>query len=187
MGGSLEEEWRNFELYEKVRIREHRKRFILIFLAILVFFGLCSKPVIEERLPKWRSLRAAQVLSVEIERLKTLAIQEKKSIRLKFLEGGRFQLELLADCQSQVILKVLSAGSWPDGEGAFKLLSESESKKFSLVLASDQVCFDSVLGLEGLKSRKVLVIAPVNDLSENRLDRASYVILDGESAKISIN
>jgi hypothetical protein len=33
----------------------------------------------------------------------------------------------------------------------------------------------------------VIVIAPVKDLSEERLDRASYVVLEGESAKISIN
>jgi hypothetical protein len=187
MDRPIEEEWRNFELYEKVRVREHRKRFILISLTILLFFSLCSVPVFEERMPKWKSLRAAQVLSVELEKLKTLAIHEKKPVRIHFLENGRFQFDVISDCQSQVVLKTIREGTWPDAGGELKVLSSDEAKTFSLKLANDQLCFDPVFGLDGVKTRKVLVIAPVKDLSDNRLDRASYVILEGESAKISIN
>ena len=187
MDRPIEEEWRNFELYEKVRIREHRKRFILITLTVLLFFGLCSVPVFEERMPKWESLRAAQVLSVEIEKLKTLSIHEKLPVRLRFLENGHFQMETVSQCDSEKVLSVIRQGSWPDVDGGLKILSAEEAKRLSLKLANDRICFDPVFGLDGVKSRKVLVVAPVKDLSEDRLDRASYVILEGESAKISIN
>jgi hypothetical protein len=187
MDRPIEEEWRNFELYEKVRVREHRKRLILIILTTLIFFALCSVPVFEERMPKWRSLRAAQRISVEIEKLKSLAIQEKKPIRIRFLENGHFQMVALTQCDSEAPLKIVREGTWPDAEGTLKVLSAEEAKNFSLKLANDQICFDPVFGLDGVKTRKVLVIAPVKDLSESRLDRASYVILEGESAKISIN
>jgi hypothetical protein len=187
MDRPIDEEWRNFELYEKVRVREHRKRFILITLTLLLFFSLCSVPVFEERLPKWRSLRAAQILSVEIERMKTLAIHEKKPIRLRFLGDGHFQMEVIEKCDSEPVLKIAREGVWPNSDGSLKILSGDEAKKLSLKLANDLVCFDPVFGLDGVKTRKVLVIAPVKDLSDDRLDRASYVILEGESAKISIN
>jgi hypothetical protein len=187
MDRPLEEEWRNFELYEKVRIREHRKRFLLVALTTFLFFGLCSVPVFEERLPKWKSLQAAQRLSVELEKLKTLSIHERKPVRIRFLENGKFQLEMLAQCQSTEVLRVAVEGNWPDSQGELKILSTEEAQKMQLKLAIDQLCFDPVFGLDGVKTKKVLIIAPVKDLSEGRLDRASYVILEGESAKISIN
>jgi hypothetical protein len=187
MDRPIDEEWRNFELYEKVRVREHRKRFVLISLTILLFFSLCSVPVFEERLPKWRSLRAAQILSVEIEKLKTLSIHEKMPIRLRFLENGRYQMEVISQCSSEAVIRVARDGQWPDADGTLRILNAEEAKKLSLKLANDQICFDPVFGLDGVKTRKVLVIVPVKDLSEDRLDRASYVILEGESAKISIN
>ena len=187
MDRPVEEEWRNFELYEKVRVRENRKRIIVFTIAVLVFFSLCSVPVFEERLPKWRSLKAAQEISVAIERLKTLSIQEKKPIRLHFLDGGRYQFEVLNQCDQTAALRIAFEGNWSDAEGALKVLSADEAKTLSLKLAIDGLCFDPVFGLNDIKSKKVLVIAPVKDLAEQRLDRASYIILESESAKISIN
>lgn len=187
MDRPVEEEWRNFELYEKVRVREARKRFIFLFLAALSFLGLCTVPVLNERLPKWRSLRSAQVISVEIEKLKTLSIQQKKPIRLKLIEGGRYQMELVTKCDSEALLSIIREGEWPDSKGSLRVLDVTEAKALSLRLATNTLCFDPVFGLDGVKSKKVIVIAPVKDLAEQRLDRASYVILEGESAKISIN
>ena len=187
MDRPIEEEWRNFELYEKVRVRDNRKRLVLVTLTAIAFFGLCSVPVVEERMPKWQSLRAAQRLSVQLERLKTLSIQEKKPVRMHFLAGGHYQFEILNECQSEIPLRIVNAGEWPDSDGTLKILSTEEAKALSLKVATDQICFDPVFGLDGVKTRKVVVVAPVKDLSENRLDRASYIILDGESAKISIN
>ena len=141
--------------------------------------------MVEERAPKWKSLRAAQRLSVEVEKLKTLAIHEKKPARITFLDQGVMKVEILDDCKNEKGA-LFEQKEWKNEGGELKVLSPTEAKTFDVKLAIDQICFDPVFGLEEIK-RRVLVIAPVKDLTEHRLDRASYVILDGDSAKISIN
>jgi hypothetical protein len=190
MDRPLEEEvqWRDFELYEQVRIRQNRNRFLILGSALIVFLSLCAVPVVKERLPKWQSLRAAREISTELERMKTLSIQEKRPVRLKFMEGGRYRLEVLEKCSGGAVLKELDSAVWTSNASELAILSRAEAARYSLGLATDEVCFDPVFGLEVSQSvRTVVIVVPVNDLTAGRLDRASYVILDGESAKISIN
>lgn len=185
MDERLEDEWRTFELYEKIRLRERRKKLLISSLALILFFTLCAVPVVEERSPKWKSLRAAQRLSIEIEKLKTLAIHEKKPAKLTFLEEGSMRIEVVDDCQ-KTAGTLVEQKQWKDERGELKVLSPTEAKGLDVKLVVDQICFDPVFGLEEMK-RRVLVVVPVKDLTDHRLDRASYVIMDGESAKISIN
>jgi hypothetical protein len=187
MDQGLDHEWRNFELYEKVRVREHRKRFWIITLAVLLFFTLCAVPVVDERLPKWKTLDAARSILIRLEKMKTRSIQEKKPIRVSFRESGELVMELVADCKSQTAIQVIEKEIWSKDPENFKVLSRSELDHFKLKVGSDEICFDPVFGLDGVKNQIVLVVVPVKDLSAERLDRASYVILEGESAKISIN
>ena len=178
-----EQQWRTFELYEKIRVRERRKRFFLISFVLILFLGLCSVPVIQDRMPKWRSLRAAQHISIEIEKLKTLSIHEKKPVRLTFVAGGDLKIEIVETCAADAKVIRSEQKKWESESEELKVLSVEEAKAFDVKLAVDQVCFDPVFGLNE-KARKVIIVAPVKDLS---LERASYVVLDGESAKISIN
>jgi hypothetical protein len=187
MDQPLEEEWRNFELYEKIRVRDRRKRFWTITLTALVFLGLCSVPVIQNRLPKWQSLDAALELSLVLEHMKTRSIQEKRPVVLKFLEAGKYKMEWVSDCNAKESPSLEQEASWSDRSGTLKVLNAAELAQYSISLGTDEICFDPVYGLNGVKSRLVVVIAPVKDLSEGRLDRASYVEFEGESAKISIN
>ncbi|NDG85959.1 MAG: hypothetical protein EBX52_13100 [Proteobacteria bacterium] len=173
-------------MYEKVRIREHKKRFWTIALAITLFISLCAVPVIEERLPKWRGLGAARSLSLVLEHLKTNAIREKKPLRIRFTEEGLYQIEVLNGCRDANPIRLLEKSAWT-GNSGLKVLSASDLSRLPVALAVDSICFDPVYGLDGVKTRQVLVVVPVNDLSDSRLDRASYVVLEGESAKISIN
>jgi hypothetical protein len=185
MDERLDQEWRTFELYEKIRVRERRKRLLISSLALILFFALCAVPVVAERSPKWKSLRAAQRLSIEIEKLKTLAIQKKKPVKITFLEKGEMRIDLLDDCKNTTGT-LIEQKAWKNEGGDLKVLTPSEASQFDLKLAIDEVCFDPVFGLENIK-RRVIAVVPVKDLTEHRLDRASYVILDGDSAEISIN
>jgi hypothetical protein len=187
MDHPLEDEWRNFELYEKIRVRERRQRFWTITLAAFLFLALCSVPVIQDRLPKWQSLDAALEISLELEHLKTRAIQEKRSAWLRFSGPGEFRVDFVSDCESKADPVVEKVSRWKDREGSLKVLVREELSRHSIALGVDEICFDPVYGLSGVKSRIVLVIAPVKDLTEGRFERASYVELEGESAKISIN
>ena len=187
MAESLEHEWRTFELYEKIRRRERRKKFLILFSGAILFFGLCSVPVVEERMPKWQSLRAAQRISVELEKLKTLAIQQKKPAKLIFSAPGELRLEVVDHCLDPRPSSDRVVKEWPNAGGSLKIVTAAEAKEFGIVRSIDQVCFDPVFGLEGIKAREVIIVAPVKDLAEHRLDRASYIVLESESAKISIN
>jgi hypothetical protein len=187
MDQPLEEEWRNFELYEKIRIRERRQRFWTIGFAIMLFFGLCSIPVIRERMPKWQSLQAANEVSLELEHMKTRAIQEKRAAVMSFTEAGGFRVEFVTDCSSKSSPALEKEGHWQNLDGSLKVLSTQELAQHFISLGTYEVCFDPVFGLSGVKTRLVLVIAPVKDLAEGNLERASYVELEGESAKISVN
>ncbi len=187
----LEEEWRTIELYEKVRVVERRKKIIFSTLALLTFLTLCAVPVVEERMPKWKTLKAAQQLSFEIDKLKLISIKNKKPARLTFLENGDFKVELIDQCKTtgpeSAPAKLVEQKHWEQDSDELKVLNPAETLKFDVKLAIDEICFDPVYGAEDIKSKKVVVIAPVKDLSENRLDRASYIIIESDSAKISIN
>lgn len=116
MDHPLEDEWRNFELYEKIRVRERRQRFWTITLAAFLFLALCSVPVIQDRLPKWQSLDAALEISLEIEHLKTRAIQEKRSAWLRFSGPGEFRVDFVSDCESKADPVVEKVSRWKDRE-----------------------------------------------------------------------
>ena len=187
MAESLEHEWRTFELYEKIRLRERRKRFLVLFVGAVLFLSLCAVPVVQERTLKWQSLRAAQHISVELEKLKTLAITQKKPARLSFVENGEVKIEVIDHCTDGPSASEGVRKKWPDAQGELRIMKTAEAKDFGVALAVDQICFDPVFGLENLKSKEVIIVVPVKDLSDHRLDRASYVVLESESAKISIN
>ena len=188
MDESINEEWKTFELYEKIRVKTRRKRFWISALTFAVFLGLCAVPVVDEQMPKWKSLEVARHLAVEIEQLKTLSIQRKQIIRMTFLDTGEMKIEVVSKCRDPIDSgTLLIQKKWISDASEMKVMHLMEAQMFDLRLAFDQVCFDPVFGLNDIKSRRVLIIIPVKDLTDSRLDRASYVILEGESAKISIN
>ncbi len=180
---TIEQQWRTFELYEKIRIRERRKRFLVLTSAVLLFLGLCSVPVVEDRLPKWKGLEAAQKISIEIEKMKTLAIQEKKPVQVVFGVDGTFRIEVVDHCKDPHVIRTIQK-QWNDFDHELRILPPSEAAVLHLNAAVNQICFDPVFGLDGIKGKKVITIVPAKDLS---LDRASYVVLESESANISIN
>jgi len=191
------EEWRSFELYEKKRVRTRRSRLIYISMAVLLFLVLCSVPVVDERAPKWHTLKIARDLSVEVEKLKTLAIKSKRPAQMSFLDSNLLQIDLLEHCagtkvspheitHTPFLKEPVVTKRWGNDD-QYKILTPAEAKEFSIVLVGENVCFDPVDGLVSQYTKQVIAIVPVKDLAEKRLDRASYVIIDGESAKVNIN
>lgn len=184
---------RNFlegELHEKIIVRERRRRRILISIALTLFLVLSAVPVYQERLPKWESLESARKIATEVERLKTESIRLKKPLKLFLLESGEIQVESVVDCEAGTGIgqgEKLTVSDWRAGNGNLSILPVAEAKKLNLNLVVDQICFDPVNGLGQAKSKKVLVVLPVKDLAESRLDRAAYVEVESATARISIN
>ncbi len=192
MGEPLERQYLEVELYEIIQKRERRRKLILILLSLSVFLFLCGIPVYKERFPKWQSLRAARKISIEIEMLKTEAIRLKKPLLLTLADNGGLKIEQVNHCQNsgsepRKVEEVLQSRQWDNADGEVSLLDEAESKKLNLALAVQNICFDPVSGADSVKSKKVMIVVPVKDLAETRLDRASYVEIESSSARISIN
>lgn len=192
MDEHLDRKYLEVELYEKNLVRERRKKLILISLAFTVFLFLCGMPVFNERLPKWESLKAARKIAVEIEKLKTESLQLKKPLLLSVLDNGQVKVEEVGNCgvgsgESFAIKEKLHEVNWMDPADEIGLLNQVDAKKLNLNFAVQQICFDPVSGVSSPKVKKVFVVAPVKDLAESRLDRASYIEIDSTSARISIN
>lgn len=192
MDEHLERPYLEDELYEKVVVRERRRKGLLITLAFILFLFLCGIPVYNERFPKWESLRAAKNIAVEIEKMKTESLHLKKPLQISVQENGQIKVEAVADCVSGSTGSNQDGGqlygkNWKHPESAVTILAGDEAKKLKLAMVVQQICFDPVTGMHGSKTKKVFIIVPVKDLTEARLDRASYVEVTNSSASIAIN
>jgi hypothetical protein len=192
MDEHLDRKYLEVELYEKVIVREKRRKWTLISIALALFLFLCGIPIYKERLPKWESLKAARQIAVEIEKLKTDSIQMKKPLQLHVLEGGRIEVRQVSNCETSN--EELSNAenkhrdtTWSNANGEMAIIDAVEAKKLNLNFAIQKICFDPIDGMYTSKLKKVFVIIPVKDLAESRLDRASYVEVESASARISIN
>jgi len=190
MDEHLERNYLEVELHEKIVVRERRRRAVLVGISLVLFLVLCGVPVFNERLPKWESLKAARILAVEIEKLKTESLRLKKPLRMSVSASGQVEVVQVHSCdgnaESTPEEKVYSR-NWHESADTLSLMGESEAKALKLKFVVNDLCFDPVSGLHSSKSKKVFVILPVKDLAESRLDRASYVEVESQTAKISIN
>ena len=186
---------RNFlevELHEKIVVRERRKKALIIGISAVLFLFFCGIPVYNEQLPKWEGLEAARKLGVEIEKLKTESIRLKKPLFMKIQANGTLEVIKVSECSAkaeendQSVEKIYSR-NWHDSPDKLSILDPLEAKKRKLGLVIDAFCFDPVTGLAQSSSKKVIVILPVKDLAEIRMDRASYVEIVSSNANISIN
>lgn len=183
--------WEQNELYEKQRVRLRRRWFGLVSLVFVLFLVLCAVPVVQERAPKWGSLRAARQLAVQLEQLKTVAIQKKEPVRLSIRADGQLVLSTVEKCSDSNSKEILRDQTWAPLVRDLRVLSSEEAEKLDIRSAVQAFCFDPILGANEVFQKRVIVIVPVKDLTEDltgsRMDRASFVVIEGSSAKISIN
>lgn len=192
MDEHLERQYLEVELYEKIIVRERRKKIILVVLAFAVFLFLSGIPVYQERFPKWDSLRAAKNIAVELEKLKTESLRLKKPLQFTVMDNGKIRIEQVSSCNptaagTRAVEVVLQEKNWVHADSKVMLMKELDAKKMHLNMTTHQICFDPVSGVNAPKTKKVFVVVPVKDLAESRMDRASYVELETSSARISIN
>lgn len=192
MDEHLEKGYLDEELYEKQVVRQRKRKAILISSALSVFLVLCGLPVVQERMPKWKSLRAAREIAHEIQQVKTHAIREKKPVLLTVFEGGTLKMERVDSCKPDSMgvysgSELLREGVWNHADRELTLLGPLEAKQFKLSRLVQQICYDPVLGVPSPETKKVMMIVPVKDLTDSKLDRASFVEVDSSVGKVSIN
>ncbi len=195
------EAWKHYEFWEKVEKRFRRKRLILIVSATIVFLVLSSIPVIMDRMPHWRALSLTRELALKISDIKFNAIIEKKAHKITFLgsDGLNFIVEKAETCSDFTWTKFESGRlsgnninqSDNKGEpGDFYLLSTIEGEKINVPGVVRHICYEP-LGGSGFSQDGIdlvgLGIIPRADLENSRLDRIVLLLIDGQTANISID
>lgn len=192
-----QEEWKNYELWEKTEIRLKRNKRIWIISTIFVFLILSSVPVVIDRLPYWAARKAAVEVSKKLTELKRESLQYRKAVRVKFLSdpGLAIEYQVVENCQTQTPNQNGTQNTrWqPDlrSRDELKFAQTLEPTNTARLLLTKEICFDPVKGLVPLtpgEVKQAIAISSVNDLTKVlRFDRVSVVVLNGESAEISFN
>lgn len=187
------EEWRDFELWEKIEIRLRRRKNLWIAATAILFLVLSAVPTVMLRWEKWMSLSAARQLATEIGRMKKDASLQHVAYRLSFRSTGAltYVIEKAASCSSPEAQPVREGVLLsPKFRDQYALLTPEQGAGHGLPGLVTSFCYDSLSGSSALLSGASLVgfgFISVKDLTENRMDRVSLLLLNGPSAEISFD
>ena len=186
------EQWRNYELWEKVEARLRRQRRTWVFAACAVFVGLLSVPVFVESLPHWRAIAASRLLSNEISWMKHQVALSHKAMQLRFVSDTDYVIEMADRCRDQGMSEIRSGKLFQNG--GFMVIRPEQAAELGLSGLVDRFCFDPYKGNAIYKQTQQAVgfaLVPATDLTdrhgERRLNRVAVTLLTGPSAEISFD
>ena len=181
----IEEEWRNFELWEKLEQKQRRRTRAWIFGTVVLFVLLSAVPVLIVRGPQWRGAYLSKDLALLLSSLKRDAALDHAAYRVRFLGDGSldYVVEKIVDCHSSKA-KVVRSGSlsskpWVE---EYRLLSPNEGKDLNIPGLVETFCYDSVDG--AVDSVTGFGLMPVKDLTDGRTDRISVLLVRGVNADL---
>lgn len=187
-----EAEWKHYELWEKVELRLKRQRRLWILSTVFVFLLLSSVPIVLDQRPRWSAVSATRSLAQEINGLKRGAGLSGKAHRIRFIAPPALQyvVETAPSCGS---------GQWAvtaerslAGSGRLELITEEQGRSLGYGSLLSSICYDPLNGATwGIGSNPSSArisaagfgVAPVNDLTNGRTDRISFLVLTGPSAE----
>jgi hypothetical protein len=183
-----QEQWRTFELWEKIALRLRKKKRLWVVLAVVVFLGISAIPPIQDRMPYWSARRHAVGVGLLINELKILAATEHRSFELVFSSPGTLRYQILKReyCSSTVgeIVRegVLSTLSEPE----HAIITRTQAQSFGIPGVIERLCVSPLSGAKFERSEKGLAgfaVAPIADLSSGRSDRVAVLLVQGEGAE----
>lgn len=181
------EEWRSFELWEKVEQRLRKRKRIWIAATLVGYVLLCSLPVFSEMVPKWNTLSLVRELADALNDVKVTAALQQKTLRLKFAGAGRldYVVEVLESCQQEAG-QVLRSGRLEDPDARFHLLDPKMGAELGVPGLVTEYCYDPLEG-SGKEDLRGFAVIPVKDLTEPRIDRLSLLTINGKNGEISFD
>lgn len=150
--------WKNVELWEKTEARLRRKRQIWVLLSGFACLAIFSIPVIENRLPKWRTLQYVRKAAEAVHRVERYSLVDRVPYQLRFMENqGRLTLnyviERVTNCQEGANLTgeprnetVKERDALTQTDRGYQLLKAEEARKWGYQGISDRFCFDPLVG-----------------------------------------
>lgn len=186
-------EWKHYEFWEEVETRFKRKKKLWIVIVLVLFFILSAYPVVQERIPKWRALRAARELARTMSLLRRQAIVEKAIFRLRFPDPTqpRYIIEKLRSCQD-VSGPVVQKGLLIDEIflSQLAIMNHEMGQQFGFNKLIEQYCFDPLRGNSTFPlelEEAGFAFIPVKDLAKGRSDRIAVLLLQGYRSEITFN
>lgn len=187
-------EWENYELWEKVELRLKRQRRLWILFTLLLFLVFSSIPIVMDRWPKWRTRAIARKLAQELNNLKREAGTRHAAHRLRFISEEKldFIVEKVDSCDSKSAEFAWSGSlrDEKDSENQYYWLSPEKGQSLGIPGLMKQFCYDPLVGYELGKNEGEFTgfgFIAAKDLTENRQDRISILLLSGQSAEISFD
>ena len=197
-----DDEWRPFELWERIELRLRRKRLWIILAVAVVFVGILAEPLIADRLPKWRALNAMRVLAVRANQMKVDAASLGVPLRLRIENssaGPQYVVERVDQCDtnrgfSNGIVEAQSGRVWgggplfenPERGAEFVVFDPRQAITLGLERVTTAVCYDP-LGTESIEGVQALGILIAKDLANQRLDRVAFLNFSGLFAEIDFD
>jgi hypothetical protein len=195
-----QEEWENYELWEKVEVRLRRQKRLWIFATALVFVVLSGIPIVIDRWPKWSSRVVLRHLVQEMSKMKREAGVLRGALRLRFLDSDQltYQIEKVSDCQTSRPGEVMNSGRLGSVSGSglgpdqthFVLVDSKRGDELGVPGLQAEFCYDHLTGFGAASEGKEVVgfgVISSSDLIQKRLDRMSILLLSGPSAEVSID
>jgi hypothetical protein len=197
-----DDEWRQFELWERIELRLRRKRTSIILAVLFIFVSILAAPVIADRLPKWFALNAMRVLAVRANQMKVDAAALGVPLRLRIensAEGPQYVIERVDGCGSNHgfsngIVEAKPARVWgggplfenPERAADFVIFEPKVATALGLERVTTDVCYDP-LGTDAANGIQALGIMTAKDLAEKRLDRVAFLNFSGLFAEIGFD
>jgi hypothetical protein len=195
-----DDEWRQFELWEKTELRLKLRRRRWVVVTGIVFMTLASVPIMMERWPKWAGLHAVRKIAGEVNRLRRDAILESKAYRLNLNSepGLGFRVQRAESCTADesAWVQVRQGSIMTSRFGKvlarqLRVLDSEAGRTMGLDRLVTQVCLDAGGEASGAgapvdtitRTRGIAVMREADRL-ESRMDRVSVVLLTEPSSEV---
>lgn len=183
-----QEEWKDYELWEKIAVRAKRRKRLLMLLTAALFLVLLAIPVWRERSPLWRANQAATRLAREISLAKKDAALTGLAVRLTLepaKTGEPAGLWLRKDRLASCADKPVSTETIAIREASAELqwLPADRALEWSVPTVITTLCYDP---LSGADTGGNFAIIPVKDLAAGRADRVAVLQVSGAGADAGV-
>lgn len=183
-----QEQWRTFELWEKIAQRLRKKKRLWVALAVALFLAISSIPTLWDRMDYWAARRHAVEIGLLINELKVMAATEHRSFELVFPSPGalRYQVLRREQCALPQFELVRDGVLGGDMEPQFALLTRVQAESLGIPGVIERLCVSPLSGAKFERGEQGLAgfaVAPVADLTAGRSDRVAVALVRGENAE----
>jgi hypothetical protein len=188
----LKAKWDQYELWNKVELRLRRQKRLWIISTFIVFIMICSIPVFMQKWPKWVGMFAARELALLVNQIKKDAGLKHLAFEISFdfNQTLKFQIHKKNTCDEVGPGQLVQSGYVLDELllGSYVLIGAETGEKLGIPGLKTKFCYDPMSGSTVTSKTDDVIgfgIIPAKDLTDNRSDRVSILLLTGPNAELS--